>query len=254
MKPIDAADFAAPITYAPISHISSQKAAQVQADRYVQDHMGLVRKIAWHVHGRVANSIDVEDLIQIGLVALVEAARSYEDRGHAFATYASMRIRGSMIDALRKSAAIARSAMVQKRALSAARNQLQSRLGRSPTAPEMAEAMGLSIPDYQAAVDTCADVRHESMDEVYSDHSIWFADQGEAADSAIERSQMQAALASAIGQLPEREAMVLQLYFVEELNLHEIGAAMDIGAARVCQIKKSATDKLRVLLADVAGD
>jgi RNA polymerase sigma factor FliA len=254
MKPTDAAEFAAPITYEPLSKHQHNTHTRQRADLYVQDHMGLVRKIAWHVHGRVANSIDVEDLIQIGLVALVEAANSYEDRGHAFATYASLRIRGSMIDALRKSATIARSAMAQKRTLTATRIQLQQTLGRTPSATEMATAMGVSITDYQAMVDACADVRHESMDEVYSDHSIWFADHSEAADSAIEREQMQAALSGAIAQLPEREAMVLQLYFVEELNLHEIGAAMDIGAARVCQIKKSAMDKLRVLMMDQVGN
>ncbi len=254
MKPIAPQEFATdiavvavdtvPLTYAP------SPSAKRQIDALVQGHMGLVRKIAWHVHGRVASSIDVEDLIQIGLIALVEAAHAYEDRGHAFATYASMRVRGSMIDALRKSATIARSAMAQKRALADCRMRLQQQLGRMPTDGELATAMGLSPSDYCAMINACADVRQESMDAVYSDHSIWFADTAEAADSAMEREQMQAALSAAIGQLPKRDAMVLQLYFVEELNLHEIGTALDVGAARICQIKKAALDKLRGILAD----
>ena len=85
----------------------------------IRQHMALVRKIAWHVHGRVASAIDIEDLVQIGMVALVEAANAYEDRGYAFGTYASMRIRGAMIDKLRAQASICRSAMGRRRELAA---------------------------------------------------------------------------------------------------------------------------------------
>ena len=88
-------------------------------------------------------------------------------------------------------------------------------------------------------------IRHESLDEVYSDQSMWFADLEERADETIDRERLKEALAERIAQLPEREAMVLQLYFVEELNLEEIGQVLNIGAARVCQIKKSALDRLR---------
>src|SRR5687768_18425183 len=93
-------------------------------EQLVQAHMQLVRKIAWHVHARVASAIEVEDLAQIGMIALVEAANAFEDRGHAFATYATVRIRGAMIDHLRKSASICRSAMVRRRELNAARDQI----------------------------------------------------------------------------------------------------------------------------------
>jgi len=81
-----------------------QKQARPAPETLVRAHMPLVRKIAWHVHVRVSSAIDIEDLVQIGMVALVEAANSYEDRGHAFSTYASMRIRGNMIDHLRRAA------------------------------------------------------------------------------------------------------------------------------------------------------
>jgi RNA polymerase sigma factor for flagellar operon FliA len=93
-------------------------------------------------------------------------------------------------------------------------------------------------------------VHHTSIDEVYSDQSMWFADVEDKADDLLEREALKGALAKCIGELPQREALVLQLYFVEELNLEEIGRTLDIGAARVCQIKKAALDKLRVLLAD----
>ena len=102
-----------PALYAPA------RLARTDPERLVSSHMGLVRKIAWHVHGRVSSALDVEDLVQTGMVALVEAARAFEDRGHAaFATYATMRIRGAMIDQLRTGATLVRSAMRRRRATS----------------------------------------------------------------------------------------------------------------------------------------
>lgn len=219
------------------------------ADTLVREHMALVRKVAWHVHGRVSSAIEVEDLIQTGMVALIEAARTYEDRGHAFATYATMRIRGSMIDALRKGAAQCRSAMGKRRAIAAARTKFEQAEGRGPNDAEMAGLLGLDLESYQADAEAAQGVRHESIDELYSDHSMWFADVEERADDAIERAQLATVISGAIKRLPEREALVLQLYFVEELNLDEIGETLGVGAARVCQIKKSALDKVREMIA-----
>ena len=227
--------------------------ARAAPEMLVRQHMGLVRKIAWHVHGRVASAIEIEDLVQIGMIALVEAANGYEDRGHAFGTYATMRIRGAMIDHLRKSASICRSAMVRRRELKAARERLQGELGRAPTDPEMAAAMGLSATAYFAMVGESQSARHESLDDIYSDHSMWFADIEERADEALEREGLKAAIAEGIRDLPERDAMVLQLYFVEEMNLDEIGQTLGVGAARICQIKKSALDKLRRSLGEWAN-
>ncbi|WP_019833831.1 FliA/WhiG family RNA polymerase sigma factor [Sphingomonas sp. PR090111-T3T-6A] len=227
----------------------ARKPARINQAQLIQSHMPLVRKIAWHVHGRVSNAIDVEDLVQIGMVALVEAANGYEDRGHAFSTYAGMRVRGAMIDHLRRHAAQARSGMAKRKELARARVELESQLGRAATEFELAEAMGLDAAAFRELVDAAEAVRHESLDEVYSDQSMWFADLEEQADETFDRERLGEALAEHIAELPEREAMVLQLYFVEELNLEEIGQVLEIGAARVCQIKKSALDKLRVKLA-----
>ena len=101
-------------------------------------------------------------------------------------------------------------------------------------------------------VDDSQAVQQESIEEVYSDHSMWFADIEERADDAIDRERLQGAIAEAIGTLPEREAMVLQLYFVEEMNLEEIGRTLGVGAARICQIKKAALDRVRAMLKDWA--
>src|SRR3712207_5411231 len=111
----------APITY-------QRAPARQSPEALARAHMPLVRKIAWHVHGRVSTAIDIEDLVQIGMVALVEAANGFEDRGHAFATYASMRIRGSMIDHLRRHATLCRSAMARRRQFGDVRRRLENRL------------------------------------------------------------------------------------------------------------------------------
>jgi len=232
--------------------VYGRKPAVTKPEDLVRSHMQLVRKIAWHVHGRVSSAIEVEDLIQIGMIALVEAANGYEDRGHAFSTYASMRVRGAMIDHLRRHATMSRAAMAKRRVLLSAKADFEKKYGRSPSESELAQAMGLDGAAFRAMMDETAATYQESLDEVYSDQSIWFADVEDAADTAIERSELGAALAEHISGLPEREAMVLQLYFVEEMNLEEIGLTLGIGAARVCQIKKAALDKLRASLKDWA--
>lgn len=220
------------------------------AAELARSHMSLVRRIAWHVHGRVSSAIDIEDLVQIGMVALVEAANAFEDRGFAFGTYASMRIRGAMIDHLRRHATICRSAMSRKREIAAARAKLENGLGRAATEAELAEAMGMDPAAFREAIDSTEAVHHESLDDIYSDQSMWFADVEERIDQTLERDALKVALATRIGELPEREAMVLQLYFVEEMNLEEIGLTLGVGAARVCQIKKAALDRLRASLRD----
>jgi RNA polymerase sigma factor for flagellar operon FliA len=234
-------------------HFSTyRKQARPAPEELVRAHMPLVRRIAWHVHARVASAIDVEDLAQIGMVALVEAANSFEDRGHAFATYATLRIRGAMIDHLRRHATICRAAIQRRRELAQVRTRLERRLGRGASDAEMAEEMGLAAADYRALVDDSQAVHQESIDEVYSDHNMWFADVEERADEAIDRTRLQRAIAETVATLPEREAMVLQLYFVEEMNLEEIGQTLGVGAARICQIKKAALDRVRAALTDWA--
>ena len=232
--------------------IYQKSPAKKSPEALARAHMPLVRKIAWHVHGRVSTAIDVEDLIQIGMIALVESANGFEDRGHAFASYASVRIRGAMIDHLRRQATICRSAMARRREFAKVRSQLENRLGREATEAEMAAEMGIDPADFRKLIDDMQSVQQESIDDVYSEHSMWFADVEERADQALERQDLQAALAASIGKLPEREAMVLQLYFIEEMNLEEIGLTLGIGAARVCQIKKAALDRVRGELSDWA--
>lgn len=223
--------------------------SRADPERLIRNHLGLVRKIAWHTHGRVSTALDVEELVQIGMIALIEAARTFEDRGHAaFATYANVRVRGAMIDALRKQATLCRSALRRRRELNAARELLAGTLGRPASEQELADHLGLTLAELHEAVATTHAARQESIEEVYSDHSIWFADDEPDAFDQLQSSELRKHLIDAIRQLPEREAQVLQLYFVEELNLEEIGRTLGVGAARICQIKKAALTKVREML------
>ena len=230
--------------------VYGRRPAKSDPGQLARAHMGLVRKIAWHVHGRVSSAIDIEDLVQIGMVALVEAANGYEDRGHAFSTYASMRIRGHMIDHLRRHATMCRSAMVKRREMQAAAAKFEAAHGRAPSEAELGRAMGLEPAAFRELADAAQAIHQDSLDEVYSDQSMWFADVEERVDETLEREELGRMLAGHIASLPEREATVLQLYFVEEMNLDEIGQVLGVGAARICQIKKAALDKLRKALAD----
>jgi RNA polymerase sigma factor FliA len=221
---------------------------KLEINAVIKAQSQLVRRIAWHVHSRMSTAIEVEDLIQIGMIALVEAARTFEDRGISFVPYASMRVRGAMIDELRRDARMCRSGMASRRQVAAVRAQLESELTHRATDTEMAQAMGLEPAAYHALIATTMAVRQDSIDEVYSDHDISFADASDAADTVLEKKQLRTSLASNIAQLPERERLVLQLYFVDEMNLDEIGATLEIGAARVCQIKKAAIERLSKLM------
>jgi len=229
-----------------------RRASGPSPDQLARQYMPIVRKIAWHVHGRVSSAIEIEDLLQIGMVALVEAANAFEDRGHGFASYAQLRVRGAMIDHLRRHATICRSAMARRKQIGKARDAVEQRTGRAPTEAEIAAELGLDGAEWRELAEGTEIAQVQSMDEVYSDQSMWFADVEDKADDILERESLKKAVALCIKELPEREGLVLQLYFVEEMNLDEIGQTLDIGAARVCQIKKAALDKLRMRLKEWA--
>lgn len=168
------------------AHDGYRSVAQTQ-DELLRQHSELVRRIAWHVHSRMSSSVELEDLIQVGLMALIECARTYEDRGFAFATYASTRICGAMIDQLRKEARMTRSAISGRRKLAQTRNRLEQQLMRAPVPTEMAEAMGMDCDAYNSLLVSVVPAESGSVDELYSDHDPWFVDPEIGADEQIEK-------------------------------------------------------------------
>lgn len=230
-----------PLTYSPATPLPRR-----DAEALVRSHLPLVRRIAWHIHGSMSSIVEVEDLIQIGMVALIEAVASFEDRGQVtFEQYLVTRLRGSMIDELRRQATLTRGAMRRRRAYQDTIKALAEELGRRPSDAEAAERIGVTPEKLRAEYASAEAVRFDSIDDTYSDESPWFmSDEPDAFDQLADAGQREA-LIEAIGELPEKEQMVIQLYYVEELNLEEIGAVLGVGAARICQIKKSAHDRLK---------
>ncbi|OWK30721.1 sigma-70 family RNA polymerase sigma factor [Sphingomonas mucosissima] len=234
-----------PLTYTPRSRARDEGAL-------VREHLPLVRRLAWHVHGSVSTAVEVEDLVQTGLVALVEAAGSFEDRGQVtFRQYLTTRLRGAMIDELRRHAAMTRGAIKRRRAYQGAMKALTNELRRAPTESELAATLDVSVQKLRSDYATAEAVQFDSIDEVYADDQPWFASAEPSAFDQLAEGQVRDRLIAAIASLPERDQLVIQLYHVEELNLDEIGAVLGVGAARVCQIKSAAHAKLKKAMARV---
>lgn len=215
-------------------------------DALAKKHAPLVRRVAWHVHGSMSSAIEIEDLIQIGLVALIEAASSFEDRGLVtFEQYLLTRVRGSMIDELRRQATITRGAMRRRKAYQETVAALVAETGKRPDEAVVAAKLGVSVDKLRSDYATAEPVMFDSIDDVYQDESALFASHDPDAFEQLADADQRAMLAAAIADLPDREAQVIQLYYVEELNLEEIGQVIGVGSARVCQIKKAAHDKLQ---------
>lgn len=211
----------------------------------VKRHNSMVRKIAWNVYSRVASTIELQDLVQIGLLALIECAETYQDRGFAFTTYAATRVRGAMLDALRKVAPLSRSAMANKRNIAAVRTRLERQHMRAPTAQEIAAAMEVDVSEYYRQLGNTLPSEGDSIDAIYSDQDSRFADSADSADGQLISAQTLQLLNRSLATLSERDAAIIRMIFVEEWNLEKIGQTLGIGAARVCQIKKAALQKLR---------
>ena len=219
---------------------------QPNVESLIVDNMNLVKKIAWHMHGRVRSAMEIEDLMQIGYYGLVTAAQKYSPKeGATFASYAVLRIRGAIVDHLRKSSNLCRTTIQMQQKQKKAVESLLASLQREPLPSEIAEKMGLELNVYREWEKAFNANVHQSLDEVYDEYSMWFVSKDSTPEENLDRSQLKSILTEALKELPEKEAMVIQLYYVEELNVYEIAKVMEITTGRVSQIKKSAVTLLR---------
>ncbi|AXJ95328.1 MULTISPECIES: sigma-70 family RNA polymerase sigma factor [unclassified Sphingomonas] len=232
-----------PLTYSP------RRRPEAEKEALIRQYLPLVRRIAWHVHGSMSTIVDVEDLVQIGLVALVEAVGQAAEQGGQFRAYLQTRLRGAMIDELRRQATATRGAMRRRRQYQEAVAALAQGSGHAPGEAAIAQHLGVTIERLRTDYATADTLRFESIDDVYQDDMPWFADDTPDAFAQLAESDLRETLIAAIGALPEREALVIQLYYVEELNLEEIGQVLGVGSARVCQIKAAAHARLKKALA-----
>ena len=212
----------------------------------IENNMGLVRKIAWHMHGRVKSAIEIEDLIQIGMYGLVTAAQNYVVKeGVSFASYAGIRIRGEIVDHLRRNSNLCRTTIQMQQKYNTSFEKLSRQLQREPKNSEIAKDMGLETSELDNWEQAFAANTHQSLDSVYDEFSIWFASNDQSPEDELSDTELRENLVEALKTLPEREAMLVQLYYVEELNVYEIAEVLEITTGRVSQIKKSAISRLR---------
>ena len=212
----------------------------------IEKNMGLVRKIAWHMHGRVKSAVDIEDLIQIGMYGLVTAAQNYVVKeGVSFSSYASIRIRGEIVDHLRRNSNLCRTTIQMQQKYKSSVETLSKQLQREPNNDEIAVEMGLETAELHNWEQAFAANTHQSLDTVYDEFSIWFATKEQNPEEELTDTELRENLVEALKTLPEREALLIQLYYVEELNVYEIAEVLDITTGRVSQIKKNAISRLR---------
>nr|WP_286719420.1 RNA polymerase sigma factor FliA [Thalassolituus sp. UBA2009] len=221
-------------------------------EQLVREHATLVKRIAHHLIGRLPDSVQLDDLIQAGMIGLLEAARKYDGgKGASFETYAGIRIRGAMLDEIRKGDWAPRSVHRNSRRISEAIKQIESAKGRDAEDSEVAGFLGISQDEYHAILKDSAGCRLFSFEEVVEKSESGFdvfEDESPNPLDGIERESFQRQLADAIRHLPEREQLVLALYYDEELNLKEIGAVLGVSESRVSQLHSQAAHRLRARL------
>ena len=226
--------------------IKSYSESTKDINSLIEKNMGLVRKIAWHMHGRVKSAVDIEDLIQIGMYGLVTAAQNYVVKeGVSFSSYASIRIRGEIVDHLRRNSNLCRTTIQMQQKYKSSVENLSKQLQREPNNDEIAVEMGLKTTELDNWEQAFAANTHQSLDTVYDEFSIWFATKEQNPEEELTDTELRENLVEALKTLPEREALLIQLYYVEELNVYEIAEVLDITTGRVSQIKKNAISRLR---------
>ncbi|NKF21707.1 RNA polymerase sigma factor FliA [Solimonas marina] len=217
----------------------------------VRQHTDLVKRIAHHLAARLPASVEVDDLIQAGVIGLIEAARNYSGtRGASFETYAGIRIRGAMLDELRQTDWAPRSVHRRERAVQEAIRKIEQETGREAREHEVAERLDIGLPEYHSIVQDAARCQVLSLDHSgeNNDETIDAPDDTAGPLQCLQHAEFQQELTQAITELPERERLVLSMYYERELNLREIGAVLKVSESRVCQIHGQALLRLRARL------
>tara|TARA_Y100000782_G_scaffold48639_1_gene54432 strand:+ start:1 stop:711 length:711 start_codon:yes stop_codon:yes gene_type:complete len=226
-----------------------------QQDRLVEQYAPLVKRIAYHLLGRLPSSVQVEDLMQAGMIGLLEASRKFDfGKGASFETYAGIRIRGAMLDEVRKGDWAPRSVHRNTRMVSDAMRAVEARLGRDAKDHEVAVELDMSLEEYYAILSDTAGSKLFSFDDLLEAGAPADVQGGEEPLSGLQDERFRAALVEAIDGLPERERLLLSLYYDEELNLKEIGAVLGVSESRVSQLHSQCAARLRAKLTNWRND
>jgi len=227
-------------------------------EELVNQHAPLVKRIAYHLMNRLPPNVQADDLIQAGMIGLLEASRNYDpSQGASFETYAGIRIRGAMLDEIRRSDWTPRSVHRKARVVAEAMRTIENEYGRDARDVEVAEELGMNLKEYHAILQDASGCRIFSLDELAAVGDVMRGQAGGVHAGPFEGLQKDAfkeALAKEIAGLPEREQLVMALYYDEELNLREIGQVLGVSESRVCQIHSQAALRLRSRLEEWLAD
>jgi RNA polymerase sigma factor for flagellar operon FliA len=224
----------------------------------VVDLAPLVRRIAHHMMAALPASVELDDLIQSGMMGLLDAARRYQTtQGAQFETYAVQRIRGAMLDGLRQCDWVPRAVRRSLRRVEGMISRLEQQNGRAPSETELAEALGMGLGEYQRLLQDARGYQIVSYEDFGTEHDDPFVERYSAGPDSdplkmLEDRKLREALVEAIEELPEREKLVMSLYYEQELNLREIGEVLGVSESRVCQIHTQSIARLRARLRVVA--
>lgn len=229
-------------------------AGQLEKEQLVQRFAPLVKRIAFHLMSRLPSSVQADDLVQNGMIGLLDAIDRFEaGMGAQFETYATQRVRGAMLDGLRENDWLPRSLRREMRRVEAAVHQLEQQAGRPPTEKELAESLGMPLADYQKMLQDARGHQLIYLEDLAGDGDEDFLERHFTDDDTdparlLEDHDIRRRLVTAIEGLPEREKLMMGLYYEQDLNLREIGEVMGVTESRVCQLHSQAIARLRARL------
>ena len=226
---------------------------QLDREHMIRQYVPLVRRLAHHMIAKLPPNVEIDDLIQVGMIGLSEALTRYEvSQGVQFETFATQRIRGAMIDELREGDWMSRSSRKSQKDIERAVRKLEQKLGRSPLESEIAVELDMTLPDYQELLGKVRGTQLVYLEDMSSgaDDDAGFLDHHVADDAAdpmqmLRDHRLRQALVEAIKTLPEREQHIMSMYYENDLNLKEIAAVLGVTESRICQLHSQSIARLR---------
>jgi len=226
---------------------------QLDRNALIRQYQPLVKRLAHHMMAKLPPSVEVDDLIQVGLIGLADALTRYEAaQGVQFETFATQRIRGAMLDELRGNDWMSRGSRKSQKDIEVAMRRLEHRLGRSPVESEIAAELGMALADYQSLLGKVRGTqlvyledmaRNGEDDDSYLDRHV--ADTAADPLNMLRDQRLRESLVVAIKGLPEREQFIMSMYYEQDMNLKEIAAVLDVTESRVCQLHSQSIARLR---------